>query len=434
MKKSSRYQTIAICGALILWLSIATLVARRASSARATATMMPPVASGPAPLYSARGKGTMAVEGEGCCDGIVFPGTFEMDYELDESAGLVRITRLYTALADMDIKFHFLIFETGSVQLRCGTARSESPIEGTTDAFGNLTVAAGAATLSGGAFRQRDESGECGGGVSILTLNNNAPLTGVLDPASNRLLLNGVFTTTTEGRTYNIRLDMSGEYVNRPPVARLGVEGPGLEAFAQGGCPAVMNDGNPPEATVEANDPAGLKMYLRSFSRDPDGAWAGADLRFDQWFHGRDLEPEKFIGESRRLGPVVFEFGPVHHLALETTDRAGAAARDTCNFRVVDTTPPTVTAPAPTEITGSVAGGETPSTSDALKNFLDGGSAADAADPGPSRLPSVLNGKEIKEDTFFPAGVWLSVTFRFVDKVGNVGSSSSSVRINAPKK
>ena len=195
-----------------------------------------------------------------------------------------------------------------------------------------------------------------------------------------------------------------------------------------------MNDGNAPEATVKANDAAGLKLFLRSFSRDPDGAWGGADIRLDQWFHGRNLEPEKFIGESRRLGPVLFEFGPVHHVMLETTDRAGAAARDRCDFRVVDTTPPLVTAPAAAEVEGSIAGGATPSTSDALKNFLDGGSAADAADPGPSRLPPLLNGKEIKEDTFFPAGAWLTVTFRFVDKAGNVGSSSSSVRVNAPKK
>ena len=169
----------------------------------------------------------MTVVGEGCCDGIVFPGSFEMDYELDEPAGSVRITRLYTSLADMDIKFHFLIFETGSVRLRCGTARNESSIEGTTDVLGNLTVPTGAATLSGGAFQQRDDGGECGGSVSTITLNNNAPLSGVLDPASNRLSFNVDFTTSTEGRTYNIRLAMTGDYVNLPPVARPGAKGGG---------------------------------------------------------------------------------------------------------------------------------------------------------------------------------------------------------------
>jgi hypothetical protein len=376
----------------------------------------------------------MAVTGEGCCDGVPFPGTFEMDYEVDEAAGRVEITRLSAALADMDITFHFLIFEAGRVKVRCGTARSASPIEGGIDAFGNLSIAAGAATLSGEAFQHRDAGGECGGASSAITLTNNAPLTGLLDPVSNRLSLSGAFTTVTEGRTYNVRLDMTGEYVNRPPVAVFGAEGPGLAAFAQGGCPAVMNGGNPPEPTVEANDPSGLKMYLRSFSYDPDGAWRGADLFLDQWFHGRDSGPVKFIGESRRLGPVFFEFGPVHHLTLETSDRAGVKDASPCDFRVVDTTPPAVTPPGTTEVAASVSGGATPSTSDALRKFLDGASAADAADLGPSRLPSLLNGKEVNKATFFPAGTWLKVTFRFEDRFGNLGSADSYVRVYAPKK
>jgi hypothetical protein len=75
-----------------------------------------------------------------------------------------------------------------------------------------------------------------------------------------------------EGNDYNLTLEMSGTYVNRPPRARFGVMGRHLEAFAQGGCPAVLNAGNPPEPVIEANDPAGLKMSLRSLSYDPDGA------------------------------------------------------------------------------------------------------------------------------------------------------------------
>ena len=376
----------------------------------------------------------MAVNGEGCCDGVPLPGTFEMDYEVDEAAGRVEITRLSAALADMDITFHFLIFETGRVKVRCGTARSASPIEGSVDAFGNLSIAAGAATLSGEAFRRRDAGGECGGGSSAITLANNAPLTGLLDPVSNRLSLSGAFTTMTEGRAYDVRLDMTGEYVNRPPVAVFGVEGPGLGAFAQGGCPAVMNHGNPPEPTVEANDPAGLKTYLRSFSYDPDGYWRGGDILLDQWFHGRDSGPSKFIGESRRLGPTYFEFGPVHRLTLETTDRAGVTDASPCDFRVVDTTPPAVTPPAAREVGASVEGGATPATSDALRKFLHSAYAVDAADLWPSPLPPLLNGDKVTDDTFFPSGVWSRVTFRFADKFGNVGSADSYVRVNAPKK
>ena len=70
-----------------------------------------------------------------------------MDYEADGS-GRVRITRLYSSLADMDLSFHFLIFETGRIQMRCGAAHSDSVIEAWADSSGNLSIAPGAATLS----------------------------------------------------------------------------------------------------------------------------------------------------------------------------------------------------------------------------------------------------------------------------------------------
>jgi len=98
------------------------------------------------------------------------------------------------------------------------------------------------------------------------------------------------------------------------------------------------------------------------------------------------------------------------------------------------TPPPAVTAPAPAEVGASVKGGATPSTSDVLRKWLARASAFDVADLRPSPLPPLLDGKEVTDDTLFPAGVWLKVTFRFADKSGNVGSSESSVRVNAPKK
>jgi hypothetical protein len=416
------------------------LLARRAELASAPASAPPPVTVSPLPAYSTRGRGTMTVDGPGCCDGVVFPSAFEMDYEADELSGSVRITRLQAALADMDITFRFLIFETGRVQIRCGVARSESVIAGNADGSGNLTIAAGAATLSGQSVQTREASGDCGGGRSTISLTNNSPITGLLDPAGNHVTITGAFTTTTEGRTYNVTLNLAGEYTNHPPVALIGVEGVGLEAFAQGGCPAVMNGGNPPEPSVEANDPAGLKMVLRSFSRDPDGPWSGADIQMDQWFHGRDSEPTKFIGESRRFGPMLFEFGSMHHLTLQTTDRAGVSSTSDCNFRVVDRTPPTVTAPVSTVIDATLVDGATPITSPALRSFLASAIATDLGDAAPIRLPPLLNGNVVKDDTLFPidpAGPpeeWLNVTFRFADRFGNVGSTTSSVRVIAPKK
>jgi hypothetical protein len=425
-----KVRTKQILAGMLLAFSITPLIAWRVDSA----PVPPPSASPVTQVYSANGRGTMTVDGAGCCDGVVFPGTFELDYEVDNTSGQVNITRLSTGLADMDVAFHFLIFETARVHIRCGSARNMTDIVGSVDGSGNLTIPSGAATLDGTSYQQRDEFGKCGGEVSGLTLTNNAALVGSLDPASNRVSFAGVFSATTEGNSYNIRLDMTGDYINRPPVAVFGVEGPGLEAFPQGGCPAVMNGGNPPEPTVEANDADGLKMYLRSFSSDPDGAWPGADLRLDQWFHGRDSGPIKFIGESRRLGPVLFEFGPVHHVVLETTDRAGALASSGCDFRVVDTTSPTVTTPAPATIEATGADGTTPSTSDALRDFLNGSSAADAVDSAPTALPSLMNGKEVKDNTLFPIGDWLTVYFRYVDNSGNVGIAVSSVRVVTPKK
>src|SRR5215211_1060576 len=119
MKKLSRHRAAAICAATLLWLLVATLPARRAASSPPAAAPPPPASGAPAPVYRARGRGTLAVDGPGCCDGAAFPGTFEMDYEVDEAAGRVSITRLNAALADVDITFHFLIFETGRVQVRC---------------------------------------------------------------------------------------------------------------------------------------------------------------------------------------------------------------------------------------------------------------------------------------------------------------------------
>lgn len=427
-----RFGKRAACVALLLWLALATTPDRSADTAPAPPPTLPATPSGPA--YAARGSGTITVNGDGCCDGLAFPASFEVDYEADAPTGRVRVTRLYAALADVDVAFHFLIFETARVGVRCGTARNAAPVEGRADAAGNLSIADGAATLSATAFTRRDSYGDCGGGVSSLTLTNNAPLTGLLDPSSNRLTLSGSFTATIEGHAYSVLLDVKGEYLNRPPQAVFGAEGPGLAAYAQGGCPAEPRWGNPPEPVVEANDPAGLRMHLRSFSRDPDGAWGGADLRFEQWFYGRDAEPLKFVGEGRRMGPVLFEFGPVHRLKLETTDRAGAADSAPCDFRVVDTTPPAVTPPKTTSVGTSVKGGATPSTSDALRKFLEGASAADAADLGPSPLPPLFDGKEVGPDTFFPAGGWLKVTFRFRDKFGNVGRAESSLSVVAPGK
>lgn len=415
--------------------TVSALLIRQSTIASPPTPPPPPTSTAPL-LYSASGKATMTVDGPGCCDGIAFPATFQMDYETDGS-GAVRINRLHASLADMDLRFHFLIFETAHVQVRCGAVENSGVINATSDSSGGITIASGAATLSGDSLQTRDSEGNCSGGTRQLTLSNNSPITGVLDPVTDRVVLNGTFATTTEGNTYNITLEMTGNYTNRPPVAVFGVEGVGLEAFSQGGCPAALNDGNPPEYVIEANDPGGLKMYLKSFSSDADGSWLGADIGYDQWFYSKNSEPQKFLGESRRFGPVLFSFGDQHSITLQTTDRLGVSATSDCNFRVVDRTPPVVTPPPDTTIEATVPGGTTLPTSVALKYFLESASASDSVDSNPTALPPLFNGGEITDKTFLPItsqGQCHLITFPFKDKFGNHATAKACLRVVLPKK
>jgi hypothetical protein len=225
---------------------------------------------------------------------------------------------------------------------------------------------------------------------------------------------------------------MTGAYANRPPRARFGVTGRNLEAFAQGGCPARLNTGNPPEPVVEANDPAGLKMSLRSLSYDPDGAWSRADLELDKWFYARDAGPFNFIAEGREHGPMNFNFGPHHRLVLETTDRRGAAATANCSFRVVDTTPPVVRPPASISVAATFRGGARVRNSPAIRNFLAGATCSDVVDTSPARLPPLFAGAEVTNATVFPVGV-RAVTFRCRDRFGNTGTAQANVKVTAVK-
>jgi hypothetical protein len=79
-----------------------------------------------------------------------------------------------------------------------------------------------------------------------------------------------------------------------------------------------------------------------------------------------------------------------------------------------------------------VDGGTTPSTSDALRNFLGGASASDQADSAPKALPPLYNGVEVTDKTFFPItnqNQWITIKFRFADKSGNAGSANGYLRV-----
>jgi hypothetical protein len=401
------------------------------SAAEPAGAYRPPTLAEGRLWYRVRGTGVMTIDGPGCCQGANFPGTFEMDYRPDV-AGRIEITRLQTSLPDMDIAFRFLIFETKRVTVRCGQLNNDGSVRGDVDSFNRLTIPPSSFNVSGSALEKRNANGECSGESFLFTGRNNSALRGVLDPSANYVALAGAFNTRVEGNDYNLTLEMTGTYGNRPPRARLGVTGRNLEAFAQGGCPAYLNAGNPPELVVEANDPAGLKMTLRSHSYDPDGAWNRADLDLNKWFYGRDSGPLNYVAEGLEHGPMTFAFGARHRLVLETADRMAAATTDDCSFRVVDTTAPAVTPPALISAAATFRGGAVVRNSPAIRRFLDGATCSDLVDPAPAKLPPLLGERAVTNATIFPIG-YSTVTFRCRDRFGNTGTAQSRVKVSASK-
>jgi hypothetical protein len=94
----------------------------------------------------------------------------------------------------------------------------------------------------------------------------------------------------------------------------------------------------------------------------------------------------------------------------------------------VDTQPPSVTPPPAITIPATEAGGARASAWPALATFLAGGTAVDLVDPSPSRLAAQVAGADVSTNTLFRLGT-TTVTFRFRDGSGNIGSASSTVTV-----
>ena len=94
----------------------------------------------------------------------------------------------------------------------------------------------------------------------------------------------------------------------------------------------------------------------------------------------------------------------------------------------VDTKPPAVTPPAAITIPATEAGGARSSAWLALATFLAGGTAVDLVDPSPSGLSPQVTGVNVDANTLFPIGT-TTVTFRFRDASGNVGTATSTVNV-----
>jgi subtilisin-like proprotein convertase family protein len=96
-----------------------------------------------------------------------------------------------------------------------------------------------------------------------------------------------------------------------------------------------------------------------------------------------------------------------------------------------DAAAPVVTAPADIEISQTACeggiGGATGATSPALAAFLAAGSGTDACSSS-TRLAAQVNGVDVDASTLFPGGV-TTVTFRYSDGAGNIGTATSTVTV-----
>jgi hypothetical protein len=95
---------------------------------------------------------------------------------------------------------------------------------------------------------------------------------------------------------------------------------------------------------------------------------------------------------------------------------------------VPDAVPPVVTPPPGLTTAATETGGARAAAAPALAAFLAGGSAIDALDPAPVRLAPQAGGLDVTAETLFPIGM-TSVTFRYRDSAGNVGSAAATVTV-----
>ncbi len=181
--------------------------------------------------------------------------------------------------------------------------------------------------------------------------------------------------------------------------------------------PPIANAGPDQTVTAAANGLATVNLD-GSASSDPDGdtltfTWAGP-----------------FGMVTGAMPQVTLPVGD-SVLQLTVDDGKGGTASSDVTITVnpaADTTPPVVTPPASITIPATEAAGARSSASAALAAFQAAGSAVDNVDPSPSRLSPQVGGVDVNASTLFPIGP-TTVTFRFRDASGNVGSASSTVTV-----
>ncbi len=271
-------------------------------------------------------NGTPIQTGESCADGSIVPGPpalaqadvtldptarFVLDVD-DESSGevLAQGALKYTAVPcdTAPCPFHLAAFrfttpdfEIADVPITGVLVQSAGLAVGTIDAAGNFTLPPGQVRASVNFHADGDRGS--------ITLTNAAPMTGHANPNADTFTINGQFSQDE----VSVSLMLSGFHTNLPPVADF-----------------------TPRADVECTGPQGAQVTLdASPSTDPEGE---ADIGFFRW---------RARGVNLGSGPQVSTLLPfgASTVGLGVVDRQLARDALVRTLTVVDTTPPTVTAP-----------------------------------------------------------------------------------------
>jgi hypothetical protein len=403
---------------------LATVAVLRAGPAQSATPLDPPDA------FRVRGQAVVTIDGPECCGGVPLDGTFEASYDI-ETGGTATLRHLSLALEDTNVIVHggFLGLFSERIFLRCGSVGLKASAVGTRALPDRLDFAPGSVALYASAAESREPTGSCAEMTLSAAGTNSATLRVTHKPNEGAVGLDATMALDAEGVPYTMHLTGTGRFTNRPPRAALAFRLPD-GTIPQGGCPAFSYwNGQKFEPVAEANGPSGLVASLLSYSSDPDGTWAAADVLNDLWFDTRGAGPRTRIASGRTVGPLTFDWGAPHAVELLALDHVGAADAVECRFRVIDTRPPVVHAPAPLVIGCSTPGGATRATSPALSAFLGGATANDVVDTTPTPLAPQVGGVDVTATTLFPANASRTVRFRFVDDAGLLGTADGSVTV-----
>ncbi len=295
-----------------------------------SAPPLPPELDFPA-AYRVQAAGQVQV------DTIELPGTATMDY-LVYPSGRVVVTHLDVRVPDLDIVVYFLWWETDRERLRCNRMHLTEPVVASL-VGDRIDFAVGSAAMRGVSFFERSPSGDCSGRHRRLEVSNDGVFSVLHDPDMPKWEMRAAFTATFDGNSVPLDFRLDGRFLNRPPMASMGVAEAGTTSWELigEGCPVAQE-----ESKIPPNRPEGLVLDLRSFSYDNDSR--ESETRFQVKFPRGDISTEQwakssggkyeYLGEGRLLGPVLFEAGKAHSLMLTVTDRTGAKARQICQFEV----------------------------------------------------------------------------------------------------